>query len=403
LVSYGTLKKSDFYTFFGVHEVSSTKDALGRTLKRLKTGGFQDSIDLELTLDDSENVKLARLSLARAWVGNDRTLSPFATDIIASFLEEFCPPADSEQAALFVQAVRATHGSNYEVIELNKNGPAPGIAPPDVNDFLDVLRGSKTEFASEMEQSRLQATNLAHTATLGLTIEGLKPVKPPQEARVPELQEPIHGGTLQQQAAVTAALFGESPLVLINETYLDLEPELRRVALPAAALMQSIELALICNRAEESMLQLLVYDGRTAHSINAVNTDSSLAHVTYVDPWAKGSFLQKQNNEAGVDVTPSTTNAREWVIATSELERVIYGAVLIPDDWKNVEVLIGELADPQSAIKMALTLQSHTPAARLAQAKTWEGLAKIFKLQKRAKEGAAALLVAQALGRRSQH
>ncbi|HKO48061.1 MAG TPA: hypothetical protein VJV79_10075 [Polyangiaceae bacterium] len=358
---------------------------------------------MELTLDDSENVKLARLSLARAWVGNERTLSPFATDIIASFVKEFSPEADREQAALFVQAIRATHGSNYRVIALNNDAPAPGIVPPDVNDFVAVLRGSTTDFASEMEQARLQATNLVNPAILGLSIEGLKPLKPPQEARGPLLDEPEHGGTLRQQAAVTAAVFGQAPVILVNETYLELEPELRRFALPAAALIQSIELVLICSPAEKSMVQLVVYDGRTAHSINAVSTDDSLAHVTYFDPWGKGSFLQKQNNEAGIDVTQSAANARLWIIDTSELQRIVYGAILVPEDWKNVEAVIGELAEPQRAVQKKLTLQRQTPAAHLAQAGTWQRLAKILGLQKRAKEEAAALLVAQALARRSQH
>ncbi|MEU9287679.1 hypothetical protein AB0D57_23965 [Streptomyces sp. NPDC048275] len=99
-VPYADLQNSDFFSFFHVHETAGgrTTEADG-TKVRLKTGGFQEHVDLTLDLDSRGRVSHAALWLRREWMAD---LNPFATDIAKSFLAGFVTEQSRERVAPIV-------------------------------------------------------------------------------------------------------------------------------------------------------------------------------------------------------------------------------------------------------------------------------------------------------------
>ncbi|WP_037834577.1 hypothetical protein, partial [Streptomyces sp. NRRL S-481] len=70
-VPYADLRGGDFFDFFHVRETADGRTTeAGRTEVRLKTGGFQEHVDLTLDLDARERVTRAELWLRREWMAN---------------------------------------------------------------------------------------------------------------------------------------------------------------------------------------------------------------------------------------------------------------------------------------------------------------------------------------------
>jgi hypothetical protein len=209
LLAYADLQKTDFFKFFNVHEVASEAQPSGGTLLKLKTGGFQESVDLELMLDASRNITVARLYLTRGWVGNGQHVNPFATDIASSFLTAFSAPEDLKQVRYFADGLRELHGTGDQVIHLNPVSEPASLTPPDVALFLDTFKGASTDFTAEMSRARLDASNSTGTELQRLLLLVTATPSP----NVPEAKEQLdplkHGGTLIAQANVWFALTGD--------------------------------------------------------------------------------------------------------------------------------------------------------------------------------------------------
>ncbi len=101
LVPYADLRGGDFFDFFHVWETADGRTTeADRTKVRLKTGGFQEHVDLTLDLDSRERVTRAELWLRREWMAN---LNPFAKDIAKSFVGGFVTERGGERAAPIVE------------------------------------------------------------------------------------------------------------------------------------------------------------------------------------------------------------------------------------------------------------------------------------------------------------
>ena len=107
-LSYAELQTTDFWSFFHVREASRDDRDPADVLVLLKTGGFKEHVDLDLTLNEHGLIRSAELRLRESWlIGPPYGVNPFATDIAASFLAILAPPLDRPQVEPIVQAIRA--------------------------------------------------------------------------------------------------------------------------------------------------------------------------------------------------------------------------------------------------------------------------------------------------------
>ncbi|MEV0037092.1 hypothetical protein [Streptomyces sp. NPDC050804] len=125
---YGELRESEFWSFFGVHEVTGAddedEDDSGRTV-RLSTGGFQNEITLELRCDDRDRVARATLRLFESWaVGPPWGANPFALDVARSFMGALTPRADRTAAQQVLPPL-----SPADAVALLRNVSGQGTPP----------------------------------------------------------------------------------------------------------------------------------------------------------------------------------------------------------------------------------------------------------------------------------
>jgi hypothetical protein len=121
-MDYDEFQQSEFASFFNVQEVERFQEPNGCMRLHLKTGGFQESIDIELKLDASLRLRQASLELARAWIGNEDSLNPFAKDICKSFIHDLADVSNKKIQDL-VEGIWDLHGKKDEVIYLKPPTP----------------------------------------------------------------------------------------------------------------------------------------------------------------------------------------------------------------------------------------------------------------------------------------
>lgn len=90
------LQKSDFWTFFHLGITGKEKTKYGIEYK-LKTGGFQDKVDLTIGVNENGEVSESKLYVNRDWLlGPPWGVNPYAQDIIRNFILGTVPPPDRE-------------------------------------------------------------------------------------------------------------------------------------------------------------------------------------------------------------------------------------------------------------------------------------------------------------------
>lgn len=122
-MDYEEFQKSEFASFFNTHEIERIQEPNGGFRVRLKTGGFQEFVDIELKLDASLRLRQASLDLARAWVGNEDSLNPFAKDICKSFIRDLAG-VNNKKIQDLVQGIWCLHGKKDEVIYIKPPPPS---------------------------------------------------------------------------------------------------------------------------------------------------------------------------------------------------------------------------------------------------------------------------------------
>jgi len=122
-MDYKEFQKSEFASFFNLQEIERIQEPNGSARIHLKTGGFQEFVDIELKLDASLRLRQASLELARAWIGDEDSLNPFAKDICKSFIHDLTDVSNKKIRDL-VEGIWELHGKKDEVIYLKPPVPS---------------------------------------------------------------------------------------------------------------------------------------------------------------------------------------------------------------------------------------------------------------------------------------
>ncbi|THA23364.1 hypothetical protein [Streptomyces sp. A1547] len=157
-IPYPNLSATEFFGFFNIHETERAE-----TTVRLKTGGFQEHVDLTLELDARGRVSEATLLLRREWIAD---LNPFALDIAKSFLFDFVPVADREQVAPIADLLWRMGSLDHATAERTLRDDDPQFA------MARVILGVQNEVLVSLPRVTVRAKNvdLEDTAWLELTV-----------------------------------------------------------------------------------------------------------------------------------------------------------------------------------------------------------------------------------------
>jgi hypothetical protein len=173
MLTYQDLQSTDFFTFFNCSEIAS-KEEQGLTVKELKTGGFQEAIDLSFKLDASSTIVEALLLLDRSWVGDEKNINPFAKDIAKSFVQVLAVEEEQKDIAPLVHYLFEQVGSEDKVITIQpqKNH----FIPPslEIRKILEVFIGKHPEMPFLLLSSKYLFKNIVQEGKQRLAISWSK-------------------------------------------------------------------------------------------------------------------------------------------------------------------------------------------------------------------------------------
>jgi hypothetical protein len=123
---------------------------------------------------------------------------------------------------------------------------------------------------------------------------------------------------------------GEATALLLND---ELATRSDRKA-PSAVVVSPKELMLLLRLAlaltPQPMFMTFVHDGHSGHVVTLEAFDEAKQRYIYWEPWGKGSFLEEDNNRAGVKAEPCPGKRKFFQISTADLQSVAQGVVTVP-------------------------------------------------------------------------
>ncbi|MFX1338212.1 MAG: hypothetical protein ACFFDK_06365 [Promethearchaeota archaeon] len=160
-VIYSKLKETDFFTFFNLSEINRSYQEIPQNSKLilLKPGGFQQFIDIFFHISDDQIIK-ASLSLDRNWIGDERSINPFAKDITKSFLMALLPEElNQEFKIMLVQGIWNTRGSQDRILCIDEVIHNWESSNPEIKSFIEVFQGIIIHHEIKFECLKLKMTN----------------------------------------------------------------------------------------------------------------------------------------------------------------------------------------------------------------------------------------------------
>jgi hypothetical protein len=157
---YSDLKRSEFWSFFHLHEVEKSESPDGLARIRLAPGAFQDDVGIGLEFEADERVRVARLTQRRSWL---RAQPMLAADIAASFVRALVPEsdrADAEAVAALLRSV-ANREAATRLVQQDED-----LAP-----IALVFLGEHASAQRPLEFSTLSVVNEEFGGDLWLVIE----------------------------------------------------------------------------------------------------------------------------------------------------------------------------------------------------------------------------------------
>jgi len=158
-MTYDEFKISDFWRFFHLKEVDRKKqDKNGNMLVKLKTGGFQSEVDLNVTVNQKNRLAEGLLNVKRSWViGPPYGLNPFALDIVRSFIAVLVPPPDQDAVSGLINMLHQIKDPAYTK-QLVNEGPEKSI----LHRALFTYLGPSPSFEATFQFSNISIKNLTH-------------------------------------------------------------------------------------------------------------------------------------------------------------------------------------------------------------------------------------------------
>jgi hypothetical protein len=148
------LKRSDFWSFFRIHAVAGPHlDQYGTIHTPLKSGGFQEKMDLTLDENAAGRVVGATLALSRDFVESSAT-SLFAGDIAKSFIATVVSPMDRDAVLLFGLGVVAL-ADPEELEAVRRQDPTEVVAA-----FLSVYLNMESQVTISLPLTTLASRNV---------------------------------------------------------------------------------------------------------------------------------------------------------------------------------------------------------------------------------------------------
>jgi hypothetical protein len=159
LINYDELKNSDFYQFFNIKEQGTTnKDNYTRI--KVKTGGFQEYIDIKFYLNENREIEKGILLLDRNWVGNKESINPFGKDIVKSFILAVIPlEGNGKKIKDLAEHIFALKGENDQIIYLKENKPENKEITEGIVNILNVYKNKSDKAEYNLENSILTFEN----------------------------------------------------------------------------------------------------------------------------------------------------------------------------------------------------------------------------------------------------
>lgn len=159
LIKYSELKKSEFWSFFGITEQESVEMEPGKLKKIIKPGGFQEFVDIEFHVNKNDEVVKAVLKLDRSWVGDDKHLNPFAQDISKSFIDVLTNSADKANMQNLIDIMFKVHGSQDHVISLYSEIKIDKLKK-EIKDVIDTMLGLKESSYIQLSGGTFKFNNI---------------------------------------------------------------------------------------------------------------------------------------------------------------------------------------------------------------------------------------------------
>ena len=176
---------TDFFSFFGIHQVAEIPMLGVSVIKKFKPGGFQEAIDIEITEDEIGSLLSAAIQIERTWLGNAQHLNPFGTDIAKSFLNTFIDPRDHEQISPLVDTIADLHGEFDKIIKIS--GKPAGHSPikGDILHFVMTTLGKEEHWKRQYNSCTISFANITFKNRTFLEIGVIyPPISPGKQERV---------------------------------------------------------------------------------------------------------------------------------------------------------------------------------------------------------------------------
>jgi len=159
-MDYGSLRRSDLFTFFRLSEQSrSAPSSAGVLTIIFKPGGFQEFIDIRVQIDQTDLVRGASLLMDRVWLGDVTNINPFAKDITKTFISVLVPPEDEDFVKDIIRTIWNLKGTSDKVYYLTQPSEEEESYDPQVLRAQRVYLGEEGKFELVMPSSELVMEN----------------------------------------------------------------------------------------------------------------------------------------------------------------------------------------------------------------------------------------------------
>jgi hypothetical protein len=173
LLKYSEIQQSEFFHFFNLHEIERSKTFDASTLIKLKTGGFQEYIDIMFEIKEGY-IQKADLYIDRKWIGDAIGLNPFGKDIAKSFIIALTPKNELDSINPLAHSLFNLKGKKDIIIYINKQSQIIEKPSLEILSFLKVYLNLSKYYEFPLYNSKFIIENIIKYDKPCLSIKWLK-------------------------------------------------------------------------------------------------------------------------------------------------------------------------------------------------------------------------------------